>query len=323
MSVRATGGFEEAVRGGSPILTDGGIETRIMFETDVALPAHVGAAGLVKDPVGGTVLRRIYESYVAAARSFGLPVIIGTPTFRASLNFVRRAGLGGAEMVLHLNGDAAAMHRQVRAQSNHRPIYVAGVIGPSGDAYRPEEALPAGEAREYHALQAAALAQSGVDFLYAPTFPAVEEALGASMAMGTTGLPYVISFVLERDGRVLDGTSLHAAIERIDAAASPAPLFYSISCVHSSIVVTALRGEAAFSDLVARRLKEFKANASPLSTEELVRLDHPEDDDPDLFATEMWSLHQDFGLRVLGGCCGTDDRHIRALAARMADTTER
>jgi S-methylmethionine-dependent homocysteine/selenocysteine methylase len=310
--------LEAEIQDGASILTDGGIETRIMFETDVPLPPHVQVAGLVKDPVGGPVLRRIYESYVAAARSFGLPVIIGTPTFRASLNFVRRAGLGGAETVRRLNADAAAMHRQIRAQSDHRPIYVAGVIGPSGDAYRPEEALPAGQAREYHALQVAALAQSGVDFLYAPTFPAVEEALGAAMAMGATGLPYVVSFVLERDGRVLDGTSLHAAIERIDAAASPAPLFYSISCVHPYIVATALRGEAVFSDLVARRLNEFKANASPLSTEELVRLDHPEGDDPDLFATEMWTLRQDFGLCVLGGCCGTDDRHIRALAARMA-----
>jgi homocysteine S-methyltransferase len=157
-----------------------------------------------------------------------------------------------------------------------------------------------------------------VDFLYAPTFPAVEEALGAAMAMGATGLSYVVNFVLERDGRVLDGTSLHTAIERIDATTSPAPLFYSISCVHPSVVATALRGETAFSDLVARRLNEFKANASPLSTEELVRLDHPEGDDPDHFATEMWALHQDFGLRVLGGCCGTDDRHIRALAVLMA-----
>ncbi len=315
--------FEVKIQDGASILTDGGIETRIMFETDVPLPPHVQVAGLVKDPTGGPALRRIYESYVAAARSFGLPVIIGTPTFRASPDFVRRAGLGAAETVRRLNADAAAMHRQIREQSDHRPVYGAGVIGPSGDAYRPEDALPAEEAREYHALQAAALAQSGVDFLYAPTFPAVEEALGVSMAMGATGLPYVVSFVLERDGRVLDGTSLHAAIERIDAAASPAPLFYSISCVHPSIIAMALRGESVFSELVARRLNEFKANASPLSTEELVRLDHPEGDDPDLFATEMWALHQDFGLRVLGGCCGTDDRHMRALAARMADATEK
>jgi S-methylmethionine-dependent homocysteine/selenocysteine methylase len=311
--------FEATARNDRLILTDGGIETRIMFETGITLPPYVQVTGLVKDPAGGPVLCRIYESYIAAARSFGLPVVIGTPTFRASMNFVLQAGLDGTGAVRRLNADAAAMHREIRAQSDHRPIYIAGVIGPSGDAYRPEESLSAEEAREYHSLQAGTLAQSGVDFLYAPTFPAVEEALGAAMAMGATGLPHVVSFVLERNGRVLDGTPLHAAIERIDAAASPAPLFYSISCVHPSIAATALRDEAVFSNLVARRLNEFKANSSPLSPEELVQLDHPEGDDPDLFAAEMWKIHEDFGLRVLGGCCGTDDRHIRALAARMAD----
>jgi homocysteine S-methyltransferase len=210
------------------------------------------------------------------------------------------------------------MHREIRGNSNYGPVYIAGVIGPNGDAYLPEEALSARQAHEYHGLQAEALAQSGVDFLYAPTFPKVEEALGAAMAMGDTDLPYVVSFVLERDGRVLDGTPLHEAIERIDAAASPAPLFYSISCVHPSIAAKALRDEAMFSDLVATRLNEFKANASLLSPAELVQLDHPEGDDPERFAAEMREIHEDFGLRVLGGCCGTDDRHMRALADRMA-----
>ncbi len=310
--------FEVVVRDGALILTDGGIETRIMFETDIPLPPHVQVAALVTDPTGGPALRQIYESYINAARPFGLPIIIGTPTFRASLNFVRQAELGDAEAVRRLNSDAAAMHREIRDDSNYGPVYIAGVIGPSGDAYLPEESLPAPQAREYHGLQAGALTRSGVDFLYAPTFPAIEEALGAAMAMGDTGLPYVVSFVLEREGRVLDGTPLHESIERIDAAASPAPLFYSISCVHPSIAVTALRDEAVFSDLVARRLLEFKANASPLSPEALVKLDHPEGDDPERFATEMWEIHEDFGLRVLGGCCGTDDRHVRALAVLMA-----
>jgi homocysteine S-methyltransferase len=177
--------------------------------------------------------------------------------------------------------------------------------------------LSAQQSREYHGLQANALARSGADFLYAPTFPAVEEALGVAMAMADTGLPYVVSFVLERGGRVLDGTPLRAAIDHIDAAALPAPLFYSISCVHPSIAAGALRDEAVFSDLVARRLNEFKANASPLSPEELVQLDHLEGDEPELFAAEMWEIHENVGMRVLGGCCGTDDRHMRALALRM------
>jgi S-methylmethionine-dependent homocysteine/selenocysteine methylase len=312
--------FQKAVGTGTLILTDGGIETRIMFETDVPLPEHVQVAAIVDDPAGGPVLRRIYEGYVAAARSFGLPVIIGTPTFRASLNFIRQAGLGDADTVRQLNADAVAMHREIRARSDHEPVFVAGAIGPSGDAYQPVESLPAEEAREYHGLQAEALARAGVDLLYAPTFPAVEEALGVAMAMGATGLPYVVSFVLDAEGRVLDGTPLHAAIERIDAKAPP--LFYSISCVHPSVAARALRGERVFSDLVARRLVEFKANASALSTTELVQLDHPEGDDPEHFAAGMWEIHEDFGLRILGGCCGTDDRHMRALAARMADANK-
>jgi methionine synthase I (cobalamin-dependent) len=139
-------------------------------------------------------------------------------------------------------------------------------------------------------------------------------------AMAATGLPYVVSFVLGRDGRVFDGTSLREAIGRIDAATSPIPLFYSISCVHPSVVSRALRDEVGTSGLVGRRLPEFKANASPLSTQDLVRLDHLEGDDPERFAAEMWEIHEDFGLPVLGGCCGTDDRHMRALAARMAPT---
>ena len=152
--------FETAVGESLLMLTDGGIETRIMFETVVPLSEHVQVAALVDDPAGGPVLRRIYVSYVAAARPFGLPVIIGAPTFRASLNFVRQAGLGGAEAVRRLNTGAAKMHREIQAHSDHQPVFVAGVIGPSADAYRPEESLPAGEAREYHGLQAESFAEA-------------------------------------------------------------------------------------------------------------------------------------------------------------------
>ena len=305
--------FEAAVRDGASILADGGIETRVVFETEVAMDPHVGVAALVGDPKGSPVLRGDYESYVEAAKLHGLPVIIGTPTFRASPNFVRQARLGGDEAVRKLNADAAATHRGIKERSGHEPVFVAGVIGPSGDAYTPEEAFPAREAREYHRLQAKTLAEAGVDFVYAPTFPSVEEALGVALAMGETGKPCGVSFVLGRDGRVLDGMPLHEAIERIDAGASP--LFYSISCVHHSVARRALQDAP---ELVTRRLLELKANASAMSTGELVKLDHLEGDDPETFGAGMWGLREDFGLRVLGGCCGTDERHVRALAARMA-----
>jgi homocysteine S-methyltransferase len=310
--------FAAAFRSGTPIVTDGGIETRIMFETDLPMDPELQVAALVPDPAGAAALRSIYGSYIEAAAAPGLPIVIGTPTFRASLNFARRAGCGDPEAVRELNKGAVRLLRELREDSDHRPIFLAGVIGPSGDAYTPGEALAAPEAAAYHRLQAEALAEERVDFLFAPTFPSVDEALGVAMAMGSTGLPHVVSFVLDKAGRVLDGTSLTAAIERIDNEASPPPLYYSISCVYPDVAARALEDTARGSKTLVKRIAELKDNGSPLGTDELVRLDHIESTPPELFAELLWSLHESHpALRVIGGCCGTDDRHIRALAERM------
>jgi S-methylmethionine-dependent homocysteine/selenocysteine methylase len=300
----------EVLAGDGLVLTDGGIETRIMFESDAELAPHVQAAGLVGHPA----LKEIYVSYVEAAREHGLPVVIGTPTFRAGARYAEEAGLD----VVELNAAAVRHHRAIRDEAGEGPpILVAGVLGPYGDAYTPSEGLPAAEAERYHAIQSAALAEAGADLLFAPTFPAVDEALGAVRAMTATGLPAVISYVLGRDGRVLDGTPLAEAVARIDAEADPAPAFHSLSCIHPSVAAVALEG------IPAGRVLECKANGSPLTPAELVALDHLEGDDPRTFAAAMWRLHTEHGLRVLGGCCGTDDRHMRALGALMAGGADR
>jgi S-methylmethionine-dependent homocysteine/selenocysteine methylase len=307
--------FVSVIESGRPVITDGGIETRIMFETDLDMDPDVQVAAMVSDPRGGPALRSIYATYIAAGHEFELPVVIGTPTFRASLNFVRRAGLGGEEAVRELNAGAARMHRELRDRAGEAEVFIAGVIGPSGDAYTPSEALDAEHGASYHRAAAEALAGAGVDFLFAPTFPAVEEALGAALAMATTGLPHVISFVLDHDGRVLDGTSLADAVARIDEGVSPQPLYYSISCVYPTVAERALDAADGHAD----RIVELKANGSPRPTTELVRLDHLETAGPATFAELMWSVHRSHpSLRVLGGCCGTDDRHMRALAELMA-----
>jgi homocysteine S-methyltransferase len=137
--------------------------------------------------------------------------------------------------------------------------------------------------------------------------------------MGATALPYVVSFVLDESGDVLDGTPICDAIERIDSGVRPAPLYYSISCVYPTVAQRALERAAERSLALAERIVELKANGSPLHTNELVQLDHPEATDPERLAGLLWSLHESHpALRVIGGCCGTDDRHIRALAARMS-----
>jgi homocysteine S-methyltransferase len=300
--------FAAAVAAGGPILTDGGIETRLIYEDGVELPAHVEAAGLVGHPA----LRAIYASYLEAAAEHGLPIVIGTPTFRADASRAAAAGLD----VRTLNARAVAHHRALRDEHpGGPPVFVAGVLGPRGDAYTPAEAPDPDEAERHHRPQAEALAQAGADFLFAATFPAVGEAIGVCRAMGATGLPSVVSWVLDGDGRVLDGTPLAEAVAQVDAVTDPAPLMHSLSCIHPTVAAHALAGAGP----AARgRILECKANASTLPTAELVHLDHLEGDDAATFAAAMAGLRTDHGLRVLGGCCGTDAAHIRALAALLA-----
>jgi homocysteine S-methyltransferase len=296
----------DVLTGSRPVLTDGGIETCLMFDLGLELDADVQAAALV----GTDALRDLYAGYIAAAREHGLPVVIGTPTFRAGARYAAAARRDVAE----LNAAAAEHHRALRvAAGDGPPILIAGVLGPHGDAYTPAEGLEAGHAEHYHGLQADALARAGVDFLFAPTFPTVPEALGCVRAMAATGLPAVISWVLDADGRVLDGTPLAQAIAIVDAQTAQPPLHHSLSCIHPSVADRALR------DVAPGRVRECKANASALTPQELVALDHLEGDPPDAFAAAMQRLHRDHGLHVLGGCCGTDARHMRALGGLMAD----
>jgi homocysteine S-methyltransferase len=231
--------FAELVRSRRPILTDGGIETHVMFDTDFEMDPDVQVGAMVDDGRGRAILEDLYARYIAAGADAGLPVVIGTPTFRASENFTRRAGLDDGS-VERLNRNAAELHWAIRAASGAADDFIAGVLGPSGDAYTPAENADAEAAATYHRRQAEELAASGVDVLFAATFPAVPEGLGASRAMGATGLPYVVSWVLDGEGNVLDGTPLGEAIARVDEGADPAPLIHSISCVHPTVAAKAV-----------------------------------------------------------------------------------
>ncbi len=305
----STEDFRRLLDSGAPILTDGGIETEIMFGTDYPMDPDLQVGAMVLDPAGLPLIRGVYEGYVADAEAAGVPIVIGTPTFRASANFAAAAGRG--EDVAAINRAAVEMHRSI-ADSSPAEVFVAGVLGPAGDAYTPEVALAPATGRAYHSEQAGLLAEAGADFLFAATFPSVEEAVGAGEAMTATGLPSVVSLVLDGQGLVLDGTALADAVARLDTAIDPPLAYVSISCVHTSVAAKALAGIAG-----SDRVRELKANGSRLSTVELVGLDHLESDPPEVFADAIWGLHERFGLQVLGGCCGTGAAHIAALAERI------
>lgn len=287
------------------ILTDGGIETRIVYEFHRTIP-NFSAYTLLGDAEGRRILQSIYGSYAQVAAAFNLRIQLGAPTWRASR-------VWGAD-VAAVNAQAVQFMRELIAQSGTDAI-LAGVVGPHSDGYAGQGGLTADAARAYHAEQAQALAQSGVDMLYAPTFPAFEELLGAAEALAQTGVPYALAPMLAPDGRMMDGTPLGEAIARIDDGVSRAPQHYMIGCLYPTHAASALEATRAAYPAHVQRVRGLKANASPLLAEELDKLGHVDAEPVKTFARDEISCAREFGLDILGGCCGTDQRYIAAVAA--------
>jgi S-methylmethionine-dependent homocysteine/selenocysteine methylase len=201
-------------------------------------------------------------------------------------------------------------------------VVICGLMSCRGDAYNPGEALAVGEAQEFHSWQAERLAESGVDFLLAATLPAFSEATGLAFALAATGKPFVISFVVRPEGTLLDGTPLKDAIAAIDVTVTPRPWAYMINCTHASFARSALMHVTNSSALVRQRVIGLLANTAALSPEDLNDSASLVEEDPRIFGHSVAALHRDLGLKILGGCCGTDDRHIRSLAAQLAKGTD-
>ncbi|MBN2537953.1 homocysteine S-methyltransferase family protein [candidate division WOR-3 bacterium] len=296
------------------VLAEGAIIERVRRNPLVPLNPFVADATLVSDQRGRLLLTRLHREYIDIARDAGLPALVLTSTWRASRERLERAGLP-----LSVNDDSAKMMNEVRNwyRGYSSSIVIGGLIGPKGDAYKPATALPADAAYRYHKPQVEALAFSGVDFLIASTLPALTEALGIARAMAETGMPYILSFITRPDGALLDGNLLASAIRAVGEAARPRPLGVMLNCVHPETGRQALAGLAGTPDL-RRQVIGLQANASRRAPGRLDGSDETDSGDPEEFGREMAALRRDYGLRILGGCCGTDGRHIRAVAEALA-----
>lgn len=290
-------------------LTDGGIETRIIYEFKRPI-GDFEAYKLLADQAGRDILRRIYQSYAEIAVRHRLPVQLGTPTWRASRKWTKD--------VRTVNAAAVKLLRTIIEQSAGARIILTGVIGPASDGYATNEALGADAAFAYHRDQADALAELDVDFLYAPTFPAFSELCGVAHAMAETGRPYALAPMLHPNGTMLDGTPLADAITRIDAQIAPTPHHYMIGCLYPTHAQTALRALRASQPDLVKRVRGLKANASPLSPEDLDKLNHLAATDVQNWARDELTCAREFNLDILGGCCGTDEHYIDALAKAAA-----
>ena len=304
-----------ALATGAVILTEGAVVERLRREFQADLDPHVVHAGFIYDPARRSTLESIYRQYIIIGQAAHLPLVLHTPTWRASQEHLNAAGLADRDV----NGDCVRFLAQLRDEcgTGRAPIYISGMIGPRGDAYRAADALPTAEAARYHDYQISRLAAAGVDFLSAMTLPALSEALGIARAMAQTELPYILSFVVRSQGALLDGTSLADAIDLIDSSVQPQPLGYMVNCVHPAVLDMALTAPGRRSPALKVRMLGCQANTSRLSPEALDNRAELDADTPDALANALWGLHSEHGLRILGGCCGTDDRYIRALADRM------
>ncbi len=311
-------GFLEALAQYPAILTDGAIETRIAFEAAIAIGPDLEVYRLIDDPGGREALQHIYRQYLDVGQRHDLPMQLQAPTFRASPARLVRAGYPDPQEMRRINHACVQLLQALRQQRDAyaKKVFIAGVLGPRGNAYDPGDALPLEEADAYHMPQARALAEAGADLLYAATFPARSEAVGVARAMSRGTLPYVVGFVTTRGGTLLDGTPLHEIIEQIDSTIAPPPCHYMFVCVHASVCRQGMSTEKAF-NVVGQRMRGIKANGSARTPAELETLGRIDADLPEIFAEELAGLHRDFGFQILGGCCGTDHRHLEKLAAKL------
>lgn len=294
-----------------PLLSDGGLETTLVYHHGIDLPCFA-AFPLLGGADGRALLRSYYERYLRLARAHGFGFVLESPTWRANRDWGRLLGYDDAALD-EANRTAIALMHELRAAhaDGRRSLLVSGNLGPRGDGYRAEARMDVAEAAAYHRAQLESFARSGVDLVSAFTLTTVAEAQGICQVAAELDLPAVISFTVETDGRLPGGETLAEAITQTDAAAAARPAWYMVNCAHPSHFADTL-GSGAWRE----RVRGVRANASRASHAELDRATTLDDGDPRRFGRECAALRERLPrLAVLGGCCGTDHRHVAALAA--------
>ncbi len=307
--------FPSLLAQASHILGEGAVIERLRRETDFELDPHLVNSAFIYDDARRAALEAMYRQYLNIGAEFDLPLMLSTPTWRASRERIAAAGVADRDV----NGDNFRFFDSLRNSygAYAENVAICGLLSCRGDAYDPAQALSASESQAFHTWQAEKLAAAGVDFLLAATLPAMDEALGLARALASTGTPYIISFIARSEGTLLDHTPLKEAVAAIDGQVNPAPLAFLINCTHASIFRSALLHETHSSAQVRERVCGLLANTAALAPEELDNSDHLVEEAPEAFGRSVGDLKKELGMKLLGGCCGTDDRHIRQLAMRL------
>jgi S-methylmethionine-dependent homocysteine/selenocysteine methylase len=294
-------------------ITDGGIETHIIFNVGVELP-HFSAFPLNDNAAGCEVIRNYYRDYLPGAKAAGRSFLFATDSWRASPDWADRLGYDRA-LLKQNNATSVALCAEVAAEFAAAGVAsdIAGVIGPRRDAWQYDASMTAAEAVDYHSPQVEAFAGTAATSLQAYTLTNTPEAIGIARAAEQAGLPLVLSFTVETDGALPGGKPLGVAISEVDEATGGYPAYYMINCAHPRHFAHELRSGAPWVD----RIGGLRANASAKSHAELDA--SPEIDIGDI--AELAENHAELlpslpNLQLIGGCCGTDHRHIAAICSR-------
>jgi S-methylmethionine-dependent homocysteine/selenocysteine methylase len=300
-------------------LTDAGLESDMIYNRGIELPCF-SSLMLLRSSEGREALKRYFSEFLDLARRSGTGCLLETATWRASSDWAGPLGLSLDELD-RLNREAVALLVDLRDDyaSESLPVVISGCIGPRGDGYDPGKVMGYAEAADYHGRQAAVLTKAGVDMLSAITMTNVNEAIGITRAAERVGLPVAISFTVETDGRLPTGDGLGDAIAEVDDATAGYPAYYMVNCAHPTHFSDVLMDGGAW----AGRLRGIRANASRCSHAELDAMTTLDDGDP----AELGQLYQQLRdrlpqLTVLGGCCGTDIRHLTAIADACCSSRE-
>jgi S-methylmethionine-dependent homocysteine/selenocysteine methylase len=294
---------------GGTFLTDGGLETTMVFHKGIDLP-EFSSITMLKDSAGIEELKQYFRTYAAIAKNYGTGFILESTTWRSSSDWGKKLGFS-AEKLTELNRLAIEMLEEIRAEfeTDENKFVISGNIGPRGDGYVPGKMMTAAEAEEYHSEQIEIFSRTNADMVSAFTMNYVEEAIGITNAAKSLQMPVVISFTVETDGKLPTGQTLREAIEQVDRETGNYPAYFMINCAHPT----------HFADILddgdwTKRIRGLRANSSAKSHEELDNSTELDEGNP----IELGKQHRQLleklpNVNIFGGCCGTDHRHVEEI----------
>jgi S-methylmethionine-dependent homocysteine/selenocysteine methylase len=291
-------------------LTEGGVETEIMYKWGHKLP-HFAMFTLLDKPEAMADMKSMFARALEVAATQKTGLVLSSLDYRASPDWAALLGIS-ADGLRDVHFRTVAFMKEVAAPFVEKipDLVFSGVIGPRGDAYGKGGGITEEEAEDYHTPQLKNLRDAGADMACALTFNNIPEAVGVARAAKAVGIPLGLYFTLNSKGTLGSGPTLKEAVESVEEITQGAPSYYGLNCSHPLEFMESLED----GDWL-KRVRSIRPNAVRMEKVALCKLGHLEDGDPEELGQQMGDIRQKFPqMDILGGCCGTDERHLGEIA---------